>query len=92
MALTVTATACSDRASSDSKSKKAPEAAAAVPTTFVNESASKAATPAPAGPVTFADGESAFQTRNYGEATRIFAVCSWLSSKVGTRFSVRSSG
>ena len=72
VALTVTATACSDRASSDSKSKKAPEAAAAVPTTFVDGSASKAATPVPTGPVTFADGESAFQTRNYGEATRIF--------------------
>jgi len=73
VALTVTATACSDRSSSDSKSKKAPEAAAAVPTTFVDEGVSKAATPAPAGPVTFADGEAAFQTRNYGEAARIFA-------------------
>ena len=73
VALTVTATACSDRGASESKSKKASEAPAAVPTTFVGESASKIPTPAPTGPVTFADGETAFQSRNYAEATRIFA-------------------
>lgn len=66
------ATACSGT-STDSKSKKVPEAPQAVPTTFVDDSATKVATPVPAGPVTFADGESAFAARNYGEAARIFS-------------------
>jgi Flp pilus assembly protein TadD len=62
---------CGDK-SKPSASKAQTPAAPAVGTTFVDDSLTKKTSVIPAGPVTFADGEAAFQSKNYAEATRVF--------------------
>ena len=68
----VMATACSE-SPKKAETRKTP-APAAVPTSFVPEepAAPVATITPPAGPVSFLDGEAAYQARKYGEAAQIF--------------------
>jgi Flp pilus assembly protein TadD len=64
---------CSDRGTKPTSTNQ--EATRAVPTTFTpDEGAASPSAPAvvPSGPVTFSDGEKAYEAKNYTEATRVF--------------------
>jgi Flp pilus assembly protein TadD len=66
------ATGCSDRGKSRNAKKAEEKRDVPVATTLTTDAAPIAA-PAPPRPVTFADGEAAYQARNYAEASSVFA-------------------
>ena len=70
--IAIIATGCSDRGKKADISKTQ-AANVAVPTTGAGEEgAGDVTVPAATGPVSFADGEAAYQARNYTEASRVF--------------------
>lgn len=69
----VTAIGCSEKEKPREARSQAPPRA--VPTSFIDSSApAEAVVPVPQGPVSFADAETAYTSRNYTEASRLFAV------------------